>query len=567
MIETSHMLTVEQAAAQMRVSLATARRMASSGRVTAVKTGKQWLIDGRTLPGRPSQLRRSARPAVDVEKALRHVRSRDLTELLVPDVLRYEDLLTPTAQAEILAVAESRFNGAPFEPAMEVEVDKTPLSTRSVLFPTLEDRIAYQAAVGAIAQQIEDQTPDAVFSARLSEDDRYFLKHGPKQWVAWRRAVLNDLDEDGEWVIKTDLTSYFDLIPHKTLNAEVQSLNPGPAVADALSELMRTWAMIPGIGIAQGPNASRLLANLYLLPVDREMLRTEFRYFRYLDDVRIVCSTKGEAIRAIRLFERECRALGLIVSGAKTQLLSADEARKELAPSSDFDAALYFLNANAASLARKALKRILRRSLRADGLADIRDAKFSLWRLAQIEEGAVLNRVLNRLEDLAPIASVAAAYLVPFIQRKSVSSSLPVFLGDDERCQSPFLATWLFAAMLHYRGTIPSSWAEQAMARVKDRNQPAYLRAVAAVVAARGDRVADITWIKADLQRERDPQVLRGYAVGLNAIAELDMTVQKRLISQNDRLRHTIAYLRGRAKLPSLVYPSQQLPVVRRAAR
>jgi reverse transcriptase-like protein len=198
------------------------------------------------------------------------------------------------------------------------------------------------------ADDIEAQTHECVYSARLSEDDRYFLKHGTRQWVAWRRAVLAELTDDHEWMIKTDLTSYFDLIPHKTLNAEIQSLNPPPAVADALSEAMRTWEVVPGIGIAQGPNASRLLGNLYLLPVDRAMHRAGFRYFRYLDDVRIVCASRGEAVRAIRLFERECRALGLIVSGAKTQLLKGETAREDLQPDSDFDAAQYFMDANVA---------------------------------------------------------------------------------------------------------------------------------------------------------------------------------------------------------------------------
>jgi len=563
MLDADNMLTVEEAATRLGVSVATTRRMAQSSRVSAVKSGRQWLIDARTLPmrGKPKPSRRSAGSGVDVERALRHVRETDLSELLVPDVLRYEDLLTPAAQAEILALAESRFDGTPFEPATEVEVDKTPFSTRSVLLPTLEDRVAYQAAVAAIGPKIESEMPPEVFSARLSTSERFFLKHGPRQWVAWRRAVLADLTDGREWLISTDLTSYFDLIPHRTLNAEIQSLNPSTEAADTLSELLRTWAVVPGIGIPQGPNASRLLANLYLLPVDREMLRAGYRYFRYLDDVRIVCATKGEAIRAIRLFERECRGLGLIVSGSKTQLLYGDEARSDLAPNSDFDQAQYFLDVNAGSFARKVLKRILRKSLGATGLADARGVRFSLWRLARIREGSVLTRVLNRLEDLAPVASVVAAYLMPFIQRRSVVSALATFLGDAERSQSSYLATWLFAAMLQHPGRLPAPWAEQAMTRVRDRNQPAYLRAIAAMVAVRGGRAADTAWIKADVQRERDPHVLRGYAVGLHAIEQLDRTTQKRLMARHDRLRHTIDYLAGRTTLPSLIYRNQRIRV------
>src|SRR5438094_633470 len=100
MIEPTQMLTVEEAATRIGASVATVRRMAQSGRVSAVKSGRQWLIDARTLPGYGRPTRRSARSPVDVEKALRHVRETDFSELLVPDVLRYEDLLTPAAEAE-----------------------------------------------------------------------------------------------------------------------------------------------------------------------------------------------------------------------------------------------------------------------------------------------------------------------------------------------------------------------------------------------------------------------------------------------------------------------------------
>ena len=137
MIDADHVLTIQEAASRMGVSVATVRRMAQSGRITGVKSGRQWLIDARSLQGKPRRSRRHARAPVDVEKALRHVRETDLSELLVPDVLRYEDLLTPAAQAETLSLAESRFEGTPFEAAMEVEVDKTPFATRTALFPSL----------------------------------------------------------------------------------------------------------------------------------------------------------------------------------------------------------------------------------------------------------------------------------------------------------------------------------------------------------------------------------------------------------------------------------------------
>jgi hypothetical protein len=171
----------------------------------------------------------------------------------------------------------------------------------------------------------------------------------------------------------------------------------------------------------------------------------------------------------------------------------------------------------------------------------------------------MLGPILRRLEDLAPVASVVAAYLRPFITRKTVVTSLTSFLADAERSQSSFLSTWLFAAMLEHPGSLPIGWVEQAKRRLQDRNQPAFLRVVAAVVVARGRRASDIAWIKSDIDREHDPVALRGYVVGLHWVRELDKGTQRRLGARSPQLAATVSFLQGRVVLPSLVYSNTKL--------
>jgi excisionase family DNA binding protein len=446
-------LTIEEAALRLEVSVATARRMAASGRITARKTGKQWIVDGTNLRPQRPQRRVSAKRVVDVEQALRHVQRTDLTEVWVPDVLHQADRLADAGA--LLAAAQARFEGTPVGAAIEVEVDKTAIFMRWATSLDVEDRVAYQAAVGSFADRVEGQTPDSVFSARLSSDHRYFFRHGPRQWVAWRRYVRSQLEAEREWMVKTDLTAYFDTIPHRLLIAEVESLNVDRAVVETLSEMLRTWAAVPGLGLPQGPNASRLLGNLYMLPVDRAMLDAGWIYSRYMDDIRIVTATKADAVKALRQFQGECRARGLIISSSKTELLFGDDARRSLEGEADLAAADYLMKGDASALARTELKAILKRALKSDVRVDERRAKFSLWRLAQLREASVLGRVLTRLEDLAPLASVVAAYLRPFVSRKRVVEGLSTFLADSARSYSPHMATWLFAVMLEHPDPLP----------------------------------------------------------------------------------------------------------------
>jgi excisionase family DNA binding protein len=556
MSATDEYLTVEEAAARLRVSAATARRMAKDGRIVARKSGKQWLIDAHSLShAKPRPRRTSARQAVDLDLALAHVRATDLREIWVPDVLQHEDVLSDPAA--VLARAGAIFNRALPGPRRVVEIDKSLMLTRLGTLLALDDRVAYQAAVGSFADRVEALTPESVFSSRLSESERFFTKHGARQWVKWRRYVRDQIADTDRWLVKTDLTAYFDTMQHRSLLSDVESLNVDSTILDVLRDALRTWGSGQGIGLPQGPNASRILGNLYLLPVDRAMLQAGWRYSRYMDDIRVVVDSKEDGYKAIRQFQQEARARGLLVSAAKTTLLHGDAARDELGDDAELERAQYLVDHKAFAPARKALRAILKDALKADAGIIERRATFSLWRLTKLRESSTLTMVLNRLEDLAPVARVLAAYIRSFITRPRVVTSLADFLGDPARCQSPYLSTWLFAAMLEHPGKVPARWADQAAERVRDRNQPEFLRAIAAVVMLRGGRPADRDWIKSDISREHNPEVLRGYAVGLHWIHQLDKTTQRTLIARSASLATTVAYLQGRNRVPSLVSRSQ----------
>jgi excisionase family DNA binding protein len=553
-------LTIEQAAQRLNISLATARRWAASGRIPAEKSGKQWLVDGDQLAGR-GQASKGDRWANEVSTALTYVQSRDLVDVPVPDILRCADELRD--RDAVLAGSRARLEEKAPRPAVEVYVDKGTVFTRRMTNLQMEDRIAFQAAVGSFADRIEARTSSAVFSARLSEHPEYFTKRSSDQWVKWRAATLKQLGPGNEWLVETDLSSYFDTIRHRQLISDIEALNVDPETVAAIREMLRKWAHTEGLGLPQGPDASRVLGNLFLLPVDDAMLNAEWRYSRFMDDVQIVAESKPAAIQAMRQFQQECNVRGLIVSSAKTKLLFGKEARASLEESRRLASIEYLMQANVASLARPELRAVLKDALEGDLAVKTRDAKFSLYRLGQLHDDGVLDEVLSRLEDLAPIASVVAAYLPPFLEDPRVVDSLAQFLHDPMRSYSAHLSTWLFAVMLEHPGNLPESWVDVAAKRMQDRNQPVYLRSVATVVAGRGRRPAHTAWMKREVLREHDPAVLRGLAVGLYWADQLDRVTQRELLAQSPHLQKTISYLQGRARVPSLVFRKRFLKVRR----
>lgn len=113
--------------------------------------------------------------------------------------------------------------------------------------------------------------------------------------------------------------------------------------------------------------------------------------------------------------------------------------------------------------------------------------------------------------------------------------------------------------MLEHPGRLPACWAEHGRTRAFDRNEPTYVRALAAVVMVRGGEAADIARIKSDISREHDPAVLRGYAVALHWASQLDRNIQRQLASRSVELQRTCSYLQGRRNLPSLVHREADL--------
>lgn len=554
-MDESQLLTIEEAAHLAGVSVATMRRRAAAGAVRATKVGKEWLVEAPSVPvasrslTTPASGRRS--PAVNLEQALVQVRYRDLVELWVPDVLRFEDELDKPVN--LLATVAVKLSGpGPFNPVVEVEAPKTPFLSRPAVLLSLTDRVAFHAAVASVMVRIETLRNPAVFSSVASSDPKYLLVSGRDQWLKWQDAAGAALDAGYTWMVKTDISGYFENIQHRLLFADIDALGPEPDVGAAIKRMLGSWATVNGRGIPQGPDASRVLGNLYLIPVDQVMTMGPWRYLRYMDDIRVLARSRREVIEGMRQLQRECRVRGLMLSGDKTAVLVGDSARESLVDS-ELDAAQYWVDVAPNREGRGRLRRILARALRADGTPNGRHVRFSLYRLWSLRDSASLNLVLRRLEDLASLGSLAPQYLIPFLGRASVQRRLTEFLEDPQRNVSAFLSTWLLAAMVEQPGTIPDAWIGYARRVARDRNQATYHRIIAASLLGVGRRASDITWLRDSVKTEFDPGLLRGYLVALARGSELDRDVSNVAVARVAALEQTVEYLRGRKDLPSLI--------------
>jgi hypothetical protein len=110
-------------------------------------------------------------------------------------------------------------------------------------------------------------------------------------------------------------------------------------------------------------------------------------------------------------------------------------------------------------------------------------------------------------------------------------------------------------------GVPPVGWTDRARQIAKDRNFPNYIRGIAANLMVRGRSRSDVQWLKSELVREFDPDLLRSYATALARVSSLDKNTATLLGKRSPLLKTTLAYLQNRASLPSLVYRGNYVSV------
>ena len=559
-------LTVEEAAHRLGKPVSTVRRWVATGRLPGSKAGRQWLVNATAVPAQPMPVpaSRAAAPSpssVNLDQSLRQLERRDLRALWVPDILNHEDALGD--RVTLLAAAATKLaTPGPFEPMAVIEVPKTEFSTRPGADLALEDRLAFHGAVAACAPRIEALLNDAVYSARLSPDPDYLNKKGRDQWLAWRHETVRLIEAGYVWLVRTDLTGYFDNIEHRLLFADIDRVCPDPTIANALKRMLGQWAPVNARGIPQGPDVARTLGNLYLIPVDEQMVTGDWKYLRFLDDIHVLGRTRREVIEGTRALERECRRRGLSLNGSKTKLLHGTAAVESLTEP-ELDKAQYWLDVDAAPMARTELRKILRASLARAGALNERHALFSLYRLRILRDHTMIRTVLENIERLAPTVSAMTQYLYPFLARSRVTEGLLAYFRDADRNTSPFVSAWLLGGLLDRGGNLPDGIVQYAAKIARDRNQPTYHRAVAANVMALGRRPSDLTWLVASAKSEYDPSLVRGYVVALARVSQLDKGTESIIVARIPSLATTFGYLRGRKNMPSLVFPQFRAPILR----
>lgn len=185
-----------------------------------------------------------------------------------------------------------KFNAALFKPIETILMPKRRLlKFRKCARIDPVDATAYLALVLLAADQIESQRPardaNIVFSYRFNPDSdhlfsrrhtyRSFVKHTNRRLRQYQSKIL----------VECDIQGFYDNINLKHLNRRLKECSVDKMVADYIQDLLMYWSDDSGYGLPVGSNASRVLAESMLIPIDNYLMARGIEFVRYVDDFRI----------------------------------------------------------------------------------------------------------------------------------------------------------------------------------------------------------------------------------------------------------------------------------------
>jgi len=257
------------------------------------------------------------------------------------DPLNYTDMLVGSTLAAIVQSNFEKHDGLYQSCERHIlNVPKPNFTLRYALETSLSDRFLYHGSVAFLVPFFDKLLGPSVYSHRYNydkPDERYLFKRGIPAWNDFIGSVKSALPV-GSFLVSTDLTNYYEGVQLVRLKAELLSMLPLVEatveqkylirqVLDDLFRCLENWTFDKQRGLPQNRDASSFLANMYMHPIDQAMLSLGYQscYFRYMDDIKIVCPNEFSARQALKHLILELRKHGLAVNAKKTSLTSASD--------------------------------------------------------------------------------------------------------------------------------------------------------------------------------------------------------------------------------------------------
>ncbi|GGS80900.1 hypothetical protein GCM10010222_22750 [Streptomyces tanashiensis] len=432
----------------------------------------------------------------------------------VPDVIGYQDVWHQWERGYRETLEQAIEDGACGPDSTSIiDFPKTDLTVRPVARFSTRDRLIYDALVFTIADQIDRHLHPGVSSYRW---DRF--KGEPKgwwpNWQSYRAKSLRTIRSDTSLrVAYLDIAAFYEHIDVAILGDDLEALGGDGRAAGHITDFLTRFQTINHAwGLPQGPDASGILANLYLAPVDSYLAQNSARFLRYSDDIKVFHPNWSELRDLFLGVNSQLRSRRLAISSSKTVILDPQDAREretDIRHDSLVGAIRY-----GRPRARENIVNYFE-EIAKEGKFNGNQVRFILGQLRWLRDDRAVGWCLDNLTRLPHAITHVFKYLNAAKSRSSeVESALAQFLHSNHSASHPLIEQRVlryFIAM----GFKDERVKEAAWAVLGDRNRVDYAREFAARYVGQHASIAEGQLLRHRFEGETSAAVRRAVLVAL----------------------------------------------------
>ncbi|CAI3789762.1 hypothetical protein AHFPHNDE_03466 [Pseudomonas sp. MM227] len=282
---------------------------------------------------------------INTEAVLQHL-NQDMRSDWFVDAIQHRDLFeNKSSLSDTLRMLLSADNGRYLGGDRKIyDIPKKGLGIRYSLETDFYDRFIYQAICSYLMPFFDPLLSHRVLSHRYNKhrtSERYIFKSRIELWKTFEGVTKTAL-KNNQSLLVTDLLNYYENITVASIKSAFEELLPkvnatGPEKSlirnaiHTLCELLARWSYDDLHGLPQNRDASSFVANIVLNSVDQAMVTMGHDYYRYVDDIRIICTSPRSAKKVLTELISQLRTVGMNINSGKTIILTKDNSDTEIA--------------------------------------------------------------------------------------------------------------------------------------------------------------------------------------------------------------------------------------------